>query len=83
MAGLTVGDESEWEGIKKDFVNSGASSKSRLIAIQWLTKEYAVGMDEAEIVTDRWSRECREEARKASENFTIGDAVKGRFGRKK
>jgi hypothetical protein len=83
MAGLTAGDESEWEAIKKAFVNSGASSKSRIIAIQRLTKECAVGMDDAETAADRWGKEYREEARKARGKFTVGDALKGHFVRRK
>jgi hypothetical protein len=79
MAGLTVGDEAEWEDIKKCFVNNGASSKSRILAIQRLTKEFAVGMDKAEEIADRWVRECRDEARKARERYTIGDAMKVRL----
>jgi hypothetical protein len=76
MAGLTVGDDPEWEDIKKDFVNSEVSSRRRIIAIQRLTKEYAVGMDNAEAIADRWGRECRDEALKAREKITIGDALK-------
>jgi hypothetical protein len=82
MAGLTVGDESEWEGVKKDFVKSGASAKSRILAIQRLTKEYAVAMDEAEAVANRWRTEYREECRKAGDKFSIGAALKECSGRK-
>jgi hypothetical protein len=82
MAGLTVGDDPEWEDIKKDFVDSGLSSKRRIIAIQRLTKECAVGMDNAEVIVDRWGRECRDEALKARERFTIGDALNGHSRRK-
>jgi hypothetical protein len=78
MAGLTAGNESEWESIKKDFVKSGASSKSRILAIQRLAKEYAVDMDEAEKVANRW----REEYRKAGDKFSIGSALKECSGRK-
>jgi hypothetical protein len=83
MAGLTVGDDPEWEDIKKNFVNSGISSKSRIVAIQRLTKECAVGMDNAEAIADRWDRECRDEILKAREKFTIGDALDGRSRYKK
>jgi hypothetical protein len=83
MPGLTVGDDPEWTDIKKDFVTSGASLKSRLIAIQRLTKECAVGMDNAEAIADRWVKEFRDEARKAREKFTIGDMLKGRSRLKK
>jgi hypothetical protein len=78
MAGLTVGDDPEWEDIKKVFVNSEFSSKRRIIAIQRLTKECAVGMDDAEAVADRWGRECRDEALKDREKITIGDVLNGR-----
>jgi hypothetical protein len=64
MAYLTVGDNVEWEGIKKNFVNSGASSKSRIIAIQRMAKEYAVGMDDAEVIVDRWRREYQDTTQK-------------------
>jgi hypothetical protein len=76
MAGLTVGDDPEWDDIKKEFVNSGASSRSRIIAIQRLSKECAVGMDNAEVIADRWGSECGEETMKAIEKFTIGDMLK-------
>jgi hypothetical protein len=81
MMGLTVGDNLEWEDIKKDFANSGASSKSRTIAIQRLTKECAVGMDNAEEIADRWGREYRDGIRKSRERFTIGDALKSQLRR--
>jgi hypothetical protein len=80
MTYLTVGDNPEWEDIKKDFVNSGASSKSRTISIQRLTKECAVGMDNAEAIADRWGKEYRHEVRKAREKYTIGDALRGHSG---
>jgi hypothetical protein len=83
MAGLTVGDDPEWEGIKRNFVNSGASAKSRIIAIQRLTKECAVGMDDAEAITERWRRECNDAALKDYEEFTIGDVLKESSRRKK
>jgi hypothetical protein len=83
MAGLTVGDSPEWEDIKKDFINNGASLKIKILSIQRLTKEYAVGMDNAEAVVDRWGREYREEARKTREKFTFGDAVRNRSRHRK
>jgi hypothetical protein len=83
MAGLTVGDDPEWEDIKKNFVNSGISLKSRIVAIQRLTKECAVRMDNAETIADRWSEECRDEILKAREKFTIGDALNGRLKHRK
>jgi hypothetical protein len=73
MAGLTVGDDLEWEGIKESFVDSEASLKSRIIAIQRLAKECAVGMDDAEAIADRWGREYRDEVLKAREKFTSGN----------
>jgi hypothetical protein len=76
MAGLTVGDDSEWEDIKSNLVNSEASLKSRLIAIQRLAKECAVGMKTAEAIVDRWAKEHRDEIRKTREKFTIGDMLK-------
>jgi hypothetical protein len=76
MAGLTVGDDPEWEDIKRNFVNREVSSKSRISAIQRLTKECAVGMDEAEAIVDRWGRECRDEALKSREKVTIGDVLR-------
>jgi hypothetical protein len=83
MEGLTVGDDPEWKYIKRDFVNSGASSKSRIAAIQRLTKECAVGMDDVEAIADRWGRECRDEDRKAHEKVTIGDVLNERSRRKR
>jgi hypothetical protein len=83
MAGLTIDDDPEWEDIKKAFVNSEFSSKRRIIAIQRLTKECAVGMDDAEAVADRWDRECRNGALKDREKVTIGDALNGRSWHKK
>jgi hypothetical protein len=83
MAGLTVGDDSEWADIKKSFVNSGVSSRNRLIVIQRLTKEYAVGMDDAEAIADRWIKECWDETRRDCEKFTIGDMSKERLRLKK
>jgi hypothetical protein len=83
MAGLTAGDDPEWEDIKKNFVNSGISSKNRIIAIQRLTKEYAVGMDDAEVIADRWGKERRDEAMKAREKITIGDVLNERSRRRK
>jgi hypothetical protein len=78
MAGLTFGDDPEWADIKKNFVNSGVSLKSRLIAIQRLTKEYAVGMDDAEAVANRWVKECRDEIWSIREKLTIGGMLKER-----
>jgi hypothetical protein len=83
MAGLTVGDNAEWEEIKMDFVNGGASSRSRITAIQRLAKECAVCMEDAEEVADREARERGEEARKVRKKFTIGGASRWRFGRGK
>jgi hypothetical protein len=78
MAGLTVGDNPEWEDIKKTFVNNRDFSKRRILAIQRLTKECAVRMDDAETIADRWGKECRDETLKAREKFTIGDALSER-----
>lgn len=83
MAGLTVGDDPEWGDIKKNFVNNGNFSKRRITAIQRLTKECAVGMDDAEAIADRWGRECRDESLKAREKSTIGDILNGRSRCKK
>jgi hypothetical protein len=83
MVGLIAGDDPEWADIKKNFVISGVSSKSRTIAIQRLTKECAVGMDNAEAIADRWVKECRDESRKSREKFTIGDMLKDRSRLKK
>jgi hypothetical protein len=71
MIGLTVGDDPEWEGIKKNFVNGGALLKSRITAIQRLAKEHAVGMEDAEAIVARWDGECRDESLKSCEKFTI------------
>jgi hypothetical protein len=83
MADLTVGDDPEWEDIKKDFVNSEVSSKRRITAIQRLTKECAVGMDDAEVIADRWAKEFRDETQKVRDKFTIGDMLKGHSRLKK
>jgi hypothetical protein len=84
MAGLTVGDDPEWEDIKKEFVSSGDFSKRRITAIQRLTKECAVGMDEAEETVDRWGKECRGEMiQRDREVFTTGDVLNKRLRRKK
>jgi hypothetical protein len=77
MLGLIVGDDTEWEFIKKDFVKSGVFSKNRIIAIQRLAKDCAVAMDDAEEIVDRWGKECNEEIWKLRESFTIGDVVRG------
>jgi uncharacterized protein YacL (UPF0231 family) len=83
MVSLTIDDFPEWNDIKRSFVNGGASPKSRILAIQRLTKEYAVWMDDAEVIVDKWRREFQEEARKTREIFTIGDAVRSRSNFKK
>jgi hypothetical protein len=83
MAGVTVGDAPEWEYIKKEFINSEASSKGRILAIQRLAKECAVGMDDAETIVDRWGGERRDEALNAREKFAIGDALNDRPRREK
>jgi hypothetical protein len=83
MAGLTIGDDVDWVDIKKDFINSGLSLKSKMTVIQRLSKEYAVGMNTAEAIADRWGREYRDEIRNAREKYTVGDAVKWYFNPKK
>jgi hypothetical protein len=82
MAGLTADDNAEREEIKRSFVNSGASRNSRIVAIQRLTKECSIGMDNAEALADHWWREYMDGAQKADEKYTIGDAIKSRIGRR-
>jgi hypothetical protein len=47
--------KTKWEDIKKDFINSGVSSKSKTIAIRRPAKGYIVGF--VEVIVDRWGRE--------------------------
>jgi hypothetical protein len=77
MKDLMIYDSPEWEDVKNNFVNSGDFSKtSKISAIQRLTKEYAVGMDDAEAIVDRWVKERRNEIYNAPEKVTIGDILK-------